>query len=599
MKPSLDEEPASVRAPEAPGAAQDLPGSMEKRHSRTIVHRAIPHCPGLKGLHPLLQQVFSARGIRTRSDLDHSLAGLPSPGLLRGIEAATQRLVEAVDCSETILILGDYDTDGATSSALAILGLGSLGAGDVRYLVPNRFDYGYGLSPEIAEVAKGMAPSLVITVDNGISSLEGVRVLRSAGIDVIVTDHHLPGETLPDANAIVNPNQPECGFPSRMLAGVGVMFYLLLAVRGAMRQRGDFSGGETPNLAQFLDLVALGTVADLVSLDHVNRTLVSQGIARMQQGQCRPGIQALLEVAGKDLSRVSSSDLGFVVAPRLNAAGRLDDIALGIECLLAEDRATARRHAATLHRINAERREIQQKMQEEALAIAAGISDMADGFGICLFGSDWHQGITGLVASRLKDRFFQPAIVFAPAGEGLLTGSARSIPGLHIRDLLAEINRQRGDLMLKFGGHAMAAGMTIEESSFGQFKDCFRAAVTRHYENAAPSDEIITDGPLAAEFFTREIATLLRNAAPWGQQFPPPVFDNEFRVLSQRVVGGQHLKLRLRSRDRTVDAIAFRHLEPGQEAPEYDHVRAAFQLDVNEYRGERNLQLIVEHLEPL
>lgn len=552
----------------------------------------------------MLRRIFAARGIDHREALDCSLGALPSPALFKDIDAAVARLLQAIDGSESILVLGDYDTDGATASALAVLGLRALGADDVDYLVPNRFDYGYGLSPEIARVAVEMSPSLVVTVDNGISSITGVDLLRQNGIDVIVTDHHLAGSELPRANAIINPNQPGCAFPSPMLAGVGVMFYLLLALRAAMRRRGDFAdgGAAEPNLARFLDLVALGTVADVVPLDRVNRILASQGIARIQNGKCRPGIRALLQVAGKQPDQISSSDLGFVVAPRLNAAGRLEDIALGIECLLTDDESEARRHAETLHAINLERRDIEQRMQQQALSITADLDAAPEndgGYGICLYSPDWHQGLTGLVASRLKDRYFQPVIAFAPAGDGRLTGSARSLPGLHIRDLLADISALEPTLMEKFGGHAMAAGMTIREERLEQFRDCFRRRVTEVYADSPPSDRIDTDGPLEDEFFTREIAEMLRAAAPWGQHFPAPLFDNEFSVIACRIVGEQHLKLRLRARGKVVDAIAFRMLQPGEPAPELDRIRAVYQLDVNHFRGERSLQLIIEHLEPV
>ncbi len=556
--------------------------------------------PLIPGLHPLLHRIFSARGIRHAAELEHSLEELPPPSLFKDMDIAVGRLLRALDRNEAILVLGDYDADGATASVLTMLGLRSLGASRVDYLVPNRFDYGYGLSPEIARVAVSMSPSLVITVDNGISSIEGVQLLRNDGIDVIVTDHHLPGEHLPPATAIINPNQDGCSFPSGKIAGVGVVFYLLMALRARMRERGDFSaeGVSVPNLARFLDLVALGTVADVVPLDHVNRTLVAQGIARIQKGYCRPGILALLEVAGRNPPDTTSSDLGFVVAPRLNAAGRLDDIGLGIECLLTDDGSLAAGHAAKLHQINTERRQIEQRMQQEALSIVAGMSLERDAqHGICLFAGDWHQGITGLVASRIKDRYFEPVIAFAPSSEGRLSGSARSVPGLNIRDLLADLAAANPGLVERFGGHAMAAGLTIREKDLEAFRSEFHIAVNRHFEVTPPSSEILTDGPLEEEFFTREIAVMLRNAAPWGQQFPAPVFDNEFRVVSHRVVGEQHLKLRLRTRDRLIDAIAFRVLEPGEVPSVPDRIRAVFQLDVNHYRGESKLQLIIDHME--
>ena len=580
-----------------------VPATPGTRIGRVIVRRDGRQGRGtpMAGLHPLLDRIFSARGIRHATELKHSLGELPSPSLFKGMDVAVERLLRALDRKESILVLGDYDADGATASVLAMLALRSLGASKVNYLVPNRFEYGYGLSPEIARVAIDMSPSLVITVDNGISSIEGVRVLRDGGIDVIVTDHHLPGEHLPPATVIINPNQAGCSFPSGMLSGVGVMFYVLLALRARMRERGDFSanGDQSPNLAQYLDLVALGTVADVVPLDPVNRTLVAQGIARIQKGHCRPGIRALLEVAGRNPAETTSSDLGFVLAPRLNAAGRLDDISLGIECLLTDDAALAGGHAQTLHRINAERREIEQRMQQEALSIVSGMSlERGSTHGICLFARDWHRGITGLVASRVKDRYLEPVVAFAPGSEGRLTGSARSVPGLNIRDLLADLSTASPGLVERFGGHAMAAGLTILEEDLESFRSEFRNAVNRHFETSPPSNAILTDGSLEEEYFTRQVATMLRNAAPWGQQFPAPVFDNEFGVVSHRVVGEQHLKLCLRSRDRTIDAIAFRALEPGQVPSVPDRIRAVFQLDVNHYRGESRLQLIVEHMEP-
>ncbi len=556
----------------------------------------------IPGLHPLLQRIFLCRGIVQKEELDYSLADLPSPSLLKGVATAVDRLRVAFERKESILILGDYDTDGATAAVLAILGLRGMGASQVDYLVPNRFEYGYGLSPELAHLAMTKAPSLVITVDNGISSVEGVQILEDAGIDVIITDHHLPGTALPAATAIINPNQNGCDFPSDKIAGVGVMFYLLMALRIEMRKHGDFSqGGKTlPNLAQFLDLVALGTVADVVPLDHVNRILVAQGIARIRRGHCRPGIRALLHAAGKDPAQTSSTDLGFVVAPRLNAAGRLDDISLGIECLLTEEESRADQLARKLHQFNTDRRQIEQKMQQEALDFTTQVPVPHDATGgICLFGEDWHQGVTGLVASRVKERYFEPVIAFAPGKAGMLTGSARSVSGLNIRDLLADLAAETPGLVEKFGGHAMAAGLSIRETHLETFRTKFRAAVQQHFETTPKSNIIQTDGPLEPEYMTLQVATMLRNAAPWGQHFPVPVFDNEFAVVSHKRVGEQHLKLSLRSRDRLVEAIAFRVLEPGQLPILPDRVRAVFQLEANHFRGEIQLQLIIEYLEPI
>lgn len=552
-------------------------------------------------LHPLLTHVFSRREIKSLKELNHSASLLLPPDGMKGMEVACDRLFYAIEHQQSILILGDYDTDGATAAVVAILGLQMLGSATVDYLVPNRFDYGYGLSKEIAAVAIERKPDLVITVDNGISSVEGVAVLQGANIDVIVTDHHLAGAELPKAYAIVNPNQPDCPFPGKMLAGVGVMFYVLLGLRKLMRERNWFesTGRELPNLASLLDLVALGTVADVVPLDHNNRILVAQGVARMQKGHCRPGIQALLSVAGKALASVSSSDLGFVVGPRLNAAGRLDDISMGIECLLTNDMQTANACAEALHEINAERREIEATMQQQALNIIDDLGPVESRNGLCLHDDSWHQGVTGLVASRLKERLNQPVIVFASVADGYLTGSARSIPGLHIRDLLEHISSKSPGLIEKFGGHAMAAGLTLKKSSLEPFSDHFQKAVESHFQIHPRQSLIYTDGALEPEYLTTEIAELLETAAPWGQKFPSPVFDNEFKVVQQRVVGKRHLKLRLTTPNRTVDAIAFGLLEEGEDPPQMDRIRAAYRLNINEFRGARSLQLIIDHMELL
>ncbi len=567
----------------------------------SVVEAQIALSDQQNSLHPLLTHVFSRREIKSLKELDHSATLLLSPDGMKDMDIACNRLFHAIESQQSILVLGDYDTDGATAAVVAILGLQMLGSAKVDYLVPNRFDYGYGLSKEIAAVAKKRKPDLVITVDNGISSVEGVAVLQEAGIDVIVTDHHLAGEELPNAHAIVNPNQPNCNFPGKMLAGVGVMFYVLLALRKSMRERDWFEeqGRELPNLASLLDLVALGTVADVVPLDHNNRILVAQGIARMQKGHCRPGIQALLSVAGKSLHSVSSTDLGFVVGPRLNAAGRLDDISMGIECLLASDQQTANACAETLHDINAERREIEATMQQQALKIIDRLGPVESQNGLCLHDATWHQGVTGLVASRVKERLNQPVIVFANVSENRLTGSARSIPGLHIRDLLELVSSRNPGLIEKFGGHAMAAGLTIKEEALTVFSEQFQKAVEVHFQQHPRQSLVYTDGALEQQYFTAEVAELLETAAPWGQKFPSPVFDNEFRVVQQRVVGKRHLKLRLSTSDRTVDAIAFGQLEEGEIPPKMDRIRAAYRLNINEFRGARSLQLIIDHLELL
>ncbi|MGB5709026.1 MAG: single-stranded-DNA-specific exonuclease RecJ [Arenicellales bacterium] len=576
-----------------------MPYAVSKSIVRREVVGRLPKSD--RTLHPLLRRIFLQRKINGLEDLDHSLAGLYQPDKLKDIDKAAALLYCAVEQGWRVLIVGDYDTDGATATAVAILGLRSLGATSVDYLVPNRFDYGYGLSVEIAKVALIKEPDLVITVDNGISSLAGVKCLREAGIEVIVTDHHLAGVELPAASAIVNPNQPGCEFPSKMLAGVGVMFYLLLALRSLLSAKDWFERNQrkVPNLAQLLDLVALGTVADVVPLDHNNRILVAQGIARIHKGACRLGIKALLAVAGKDYRNVSSTDLGFVLAPRLNAAGRLDDISMGIECLLADEETDAREYADILHEINIERRRIEQKMQHQAVEVVDKLEASKETAGICLHHADWHQGITGLVASRVRERYHQPAIVFANNSEGKLTGSARSVPGLHIRDLLEVIATGQPGLIEKFGGHAMAAGLTLDRDNLEPFSRLFHTAVSDHFLGQPAGNFVHSDGPLEPEFFTREIAELLRNAAPWGQQFSAPVFDNEFRVISQKVVGEQHLKLRLATRDRVLEGIAFRQLLPGEEMPRLERIHAAFQLDLNEFRGAKTLQLIIEYMEPV
>ncbi len=559
---------------------------------------------------PLLRRVYQNRNISDPDEISYSLKKLHPPQSLKGMEEATQLLGNAIKNDASVVIVGDYDTDGATATAMAILGLSRLGAKRVQYLVPNRFEFGYGLSEKIAHLALELKPDLLITVDNGISSIDGVAFLRDKGVKTIITDHHLPRKELPAANAIVNPNQPLCKFKSKALAGVGVMFYLLLSVRAKLRAEGWFveKNMVEPNLADYLDLVALGTVADMVPLDVNNRILVAQGIARIRSGKCRPGIIALLEVAGKGYRNLASSDFGFVIGPRLNAAGRLDDISTGIDCLLANSLQEAREHAQILNEINVERRRIEKVMQEQAfeivrelqLEIKGAESEAGWVSGYCLFDPSWHQGVTGLVASRVKDQTHQPAIAFAPTEEGLLTGSARTVSGLHIRDLIEGIADQSPNLILKFGGHAMAAGLTIEKHHLDEFKKCFHEAVTEEFSSGVEVDiSIKSDGEISTNELTLDYADLLKNAAPWGQGFPAPVFDGVFKVLEQRVVGGQHIKFVLEGEHRGVyDAIAFKAIEPGSEPGKFDFINMAYQLDANEFRGQRSLQLIIEKFEP-
>lgn len=557
------------------------------------------------GLHPLLQRIYAAREIRTDADLDQALGTLHDFSGFQRMPAAVALLAECLERDCRILVVGDFDCDGATSSALAVRALRRLGAGQVDYLVPNRFEYGYGLTPEIVTLATQRQPDLIITVDNGISSVAGVAAARAAGIRVLVTDHHLPGAELPAADAILNPNLPGDGFPSKSLAGVGVVFYLLMALRAHLRAQGWFEsrGIAQPNLADFLDIVALGTVADLVALDHNNRVLVAQGLARLRAGRGVPGIRALLEVGKRDVARLTAADLGYTVGPRLNAAGRLTDMSLGIECLLTDDLAHARQLAARLDELNRERRDIEVQMQDDALRILADMGMQDDDpdlpFGICLFDESWHQGVVGLVASRIKDRVHRPVIAFARAEDGSLKGSGRSVRGLHIRDALQAVSARHPGLIVKFGGHAMAAGLSLGADRFQAFAHAFDDEVRRLLSPEDLTGVIQTDGELEPAFLTLECATLLREAGPWGQGFPEPCFDGEFRLLERRLLAGGHLKMALMhgATGQRLDAIAFR--QTGEHLPaDCEQVRIVYRPDVNEYRGERRLQLLVEHIEP-
>lgn len=555
-------------------------------------------------LHPVLRRIYAARGITRVSELDRGLDRLLPLDRLKGVDSAAALLHEQLEQGGRILIVGDFDADGATSCALAMRALRLMGAHDVHYLVPNRFEYGYGLTPAIVTEALKLAPDLIITVDNGISSIKGVAAANEAGVPVIVTDHHLPGETLPAAAAIVNPNQPGDDFPSKCLAGVGVFFYVMLALRSRLREQGWFAqrGIPEPNLAELLDLVALGTVADLVPLDHNNRVLVQQGLMRIRAGRCCAGIEALLENARRNRSRVVASDLGYAVGPRLNAAGRLEDISVGIECLLTDDPLEAREMAAQLDELNRNRRQIEGDMHQQALE---GLSEMIPEagelpFGLCLYNPEWHQGVVGILASRIKERYHRPVIAFAPAGNGMIKGSGRSVSGLHLRDALDAIATRYPGMLERFGGHAMAAGMTLQEQDLGAFTAAFDEEVRRHLDADALQGVIHTDSALARDELDLELAELLRDAGPWGQGFPEPVFDGEFDVIDSRIVGEQHLKLRLSppGNGAVLDAIAFYQADRCQ-VTTGDRVQIAYRLDVNEYRGERNVQLVVEHIVPL
>ncbi|MCL7462034.1 single-stranded-DNA-specific exonuclease RecJ [Pseudomonas sp. NW5] len=568
-----------------------------------IIPRPLPSpLPDLGNLPPLLTRLYAARGVQSAAELDKTLARLIPYTQLKGIEAAVDLLEQALAQGERILIVGDFDADGATASSVAVLGLRALGAAHVDYLVPNRFEYGYGLTPEIVAVALERHPQLLVTVDNGISSLEGVAAAQAAGLKVLVTDHHLPGAALPAAEAIVNPNQPGCPFPSKSLAGVGVIFYVLLALRARLRERGWFARRALPepNLAELLDLVALGSVADVVPLDANNRILVHQGLARIRAGRARPGLRALLEVAGRDHRRITSTDLGFILGPRLNAAGRLDDMSLGIECLLCEDEAQALEMARQLDQLNHDRKAIEQGMQREALAQLKDLDLQALPFGLCLFDPDWHQGVIGILASRLKERYHRPVIAFADAGDGLLKGSARSIPGFHIRDALDAVAARHPGLISKFGGHAMAAGLSLPAANFSVFTEAFDAEARRQLVEDDLAGRLLSDGALQAEEFQLELAQALRQAGPWGQHFPEPLFHGVFEILQQRLVGERHLKLLLRAEagGPELDAIAFNIDRERWPNPNIRWVEAAYKLDVNEYRGRESVQLLVAHLAP-
>ncbi|KAB7622653.1 single-stranded-DNA-specific exonuclease RecJ [Alkalilimnicola sp. S0819] len=577
---------------------------------RRIQRRALRADPReLPGeLHPVLRRLYAAR-LQPGEGVDTRLASLLPTAGLHGLEAASALLAEAIQADQRILIVGDFDADGATSCALSMLALRAMGAGRVDYLVPNRFEYGYGLTPEIVELAAPREPHVIMTVDNGISSIEGVAAANARGIRVLVTDHHLPGAELPEAAAIVNPNLQGDQFPSKALAGVGVAFYVMAALRARLRALGwfDARGLSTPNLADYLDLVALGSVADVVPLDRNNRVLVAQGLERIRAGRCRPGISALLELAGRQRSRVSATDLGFAVGPRLNAAGRLEDMALGIECLLADSPDAAAPLAERLDELNRQRREIEAQMQGEALGHVEGlIAELAQGElpdALCLMDQSWHQGVIGLLASRIKERFHRPVLVFAPADERgeTLKGSARSIPGLHVRDALERVATLNPGLVPRFGGHAMAAGLSLARADYPRFVAAFQAVVGESLDGDALERVLYTDGELMPDELNLELAGLLRDAGPWGQGFPEPLFDGRFDIVDARLVGGgKHLKLRLRHEQggAVIDAIAFRAAEQGW--AELDgRVRLGYRLDVNSFRGRDSVQLIVEHMEPV
>ncbi len=568
------------------------------RRQRTSSGDALPD-----SLHPVLRRVYGARGVRGPGDLDLGLERLLPVGSLGGMPAAVDLLLRCHRDGRRVLVLGDFDADGATSTALMIRQLRRLGFADPQFLVPDRFRFGYGLTPEIVRVAATMRPELIVTVDNGVSSVEGVAEARRLGIDVLVTDHHLPGPALPEAAAIVNPNLPGEAFASKSLAGVGVAFYVMAALTRALREQGA-AGAAAANPADLLDLVALGTVADVVPLDFNNRILVAQGLRRIRAGRCAAGITALLEAAGRAPATIVAQDLAFQVGPRLNAAGRLEDMTLGINCLLTADRAEARALAARLAALNAERRDIEARMQGEALAQVDALLGSLEGTlpaGLCLFDASWHQGVIGLVASRVKERVHRPVIAFAPADPGWMKGSARSVAGLHVRDVLDAVAAHHPGLLEKFGGHAMAAGMTLREERLADFRAAFAEEVARAAGADVLSGDLHTDGPLEPGEFNADTAVALREGGPWGAGFAEPAFDGRFGVLETRVVGGRHLKLRLRaSAGELVDAIAFRHLDDPAAAVlrAQDTIDLVYRAALDEYGGARRLQLVSEWLVP-
>ena len=568
----------------------------------TVVRRA-PSSAALQRLAhlpPVLARAYAARGIEDPAQLSIGLDRLLPVGTLEGIEAAVRLLLQHRERRSRILVVGDFDADGATSSALIVRALRAWGYPEVDFLVPNRFEFGYGLTPEIVAIAAEREPALIITVDNGISSIAGVSSARERGIDVLVTDHHLAGHELPMANVIVNPNLAGATFGSRSLAGVGVAFYVMAALYRAL---GDST---LPSPATWLDLVALGTVADIVPLDQNNRVLVAQGLQRIRAGRCTPGVRALLETGGKVLGNIIATDLGFVAGPRINAAGRLDDMSIGIRCLLTDSAEEATQIAQRLDELNRERRSIEGAMQEQAMAAVRRLGEPGhDRRGVCLFDPEWHQGVVGLVAGRVKERVRRPVIAFARAGDGSLRGSARSVAGVHVRDVLEAISTQHPGLIVRFGGHAMAAGLTLEEDKLDQFAAEFDREVTRWQASGSLADRIDSDGELAVEEISLKTAEVLREAGPWGQAFPEPSFDQSFRLRNVRIVGENHLKMWVELGDtgRRFDAIAFNALQGRPDRLDAsgkpvlpDQVHLVYRLDINEWGGERRLQLMVDHL---
>lgn len=571
--------------------------------TKLIIRKEIKETQHLHSLPPLLQKIYGTRGIGSMNDLDIGLNHLLTFEKLEGIQEATDRLYLALNEQQRVLIVGDFDADGATSTSLAVTALKAFGFQHVEFLVPNRFEQGYGLSVDIVEVAKSYTPDLIITVDNGIASCDGVDAANAHGIDVLVTDHHLSPDVLPKAAAIVNPNQPGCEFESKNIAGVGVIFYVMLAFRRKLVEKNYFQLNNVtpPNMANFLDLVALGTVCDVVPLDKNNRILVALGLARIKAGKCRVGIKALINIAKREAATLQAIDLGFVVGPRLNAAGRLDDMSLGIECLITEDPNKAQKLASTLDDLNIERRQIENEMKEDAFGIINSLNLHSDKMplGLCLYNETWHQGVIGIIAGRLKERYHRPTFIFAEGENNTIKGSARSIPGVHIRDVLDAVSKTDDNLIEKFGGHAMAAGLSIKLDNFEAFKKALETELANHMSQDDCIGKLYSDGALESHDFSLDTASMIEQAGPWGQEFPKPLFDNEFILLDQRLLSGKHLKmtLKLTPTSEPIDAIAFNVAEG--EWPNYraTKVHCAYYLDINRYQGRSRLQLMIEHLE--
>ena len=572
--------------------------------NKKIINRDVPDGINLPdSIHPVLKRIYASRNIKSSEDLDYSLGSLIPYEELSGVDDAVILLQEMITQKKRILIVADFDADGATSCALAIRGLTAMGAEDVIYVVPNRFEHGYGLSPKIVDVALDHDPDLIVTVDNGISSISGVEHAKKNGIKVLITDHHLPGDKLPSADVIVNPQLKENKFPSKNLAGVGVIFYILLALRAKLKAENwfDEKNIKYPNLANLLDLVALGTISDLVPLDKNNRTMVAHGLKLMRKNKSKAGILAILNQSGRQLSTLTSGDLSFAIAPRLNAAGRLTDMSLGIECLLTDDKENATEMAKKLNQLNIERRQIQDNMEEQAFTeFEKYLQDTSKKIphGICIYNQNWHQGVVGILAAKIKEKFNRPVVVFAQECQGILKGSARSITELHIKDVFDEIARLYPELILTFGGHAMAAGLTIEESQFDRFSDVFNKVVNQYISSDSLEDQCLTDGELSGDDFSLPLALAIQNAGPWGQSFPEPIFVGQFKILDKRVVGESHLKLKLQSRNNnTLDAIAF-NMTDDDWPSKLEQITSTYRLGINNYRGHSQVQLFIEHIEP-